>query len=186
MKKLFCVCFLILLSVYTYGQPVIDSQFFNAVEYNHINMFIENGNIFNVDVNGKDQEGNTLLHYAAEYGQLEIARLLILVDANPHLPNRQAQTPLQIAIEVRNEYRSLFCEVFANCVAYINNVGNIRNRILEFNAERWFDAHIRQVAMVSLFREPIRPVASNSSDSGEVTPLITDLTQKPFNKERLI
>ena len=50
-----------------------------------------------VDKNPADNFGNTPLHYAANYGCLEICRLIIDNVDNPHTVNNARQTPKALA-----------------------------------------------------------------------------------------
>ena len=159
---LFCVCSFILFSWQVSAQTVTSEQFFYAARYGDINVFIKNGNIFNVDVSDTDTQGNTLLHYAADHDHLEVARILMLVGADPHLENDQGKTPAQLAADTRDRYRGFFCSYVTNCSDYIDNVGDTRNqRIEEYDAEVWFNAHQEQVAIVNLLnsfeQQPVSP-----------------------------
>lgn len=49
-------------------------------------------------LNKIDEHGNTLLHVAAQNGNLRIAKILLLKGANPDHQNRQGQTPGHFAI----------------------------------------------------------------------------------------
>lgn len=50
-----------------------------------------------VDINGQDIEGDTLLHYRAAYQDLEVVQFLIGKGAEVNIQNRQGKTPLYIA-----------------------------------------------------------------------------------------
>lgn len=163
MKKLYTYI-LILSSCNVYAQNATEFNFFHAARVAYTYKFIENGNIFNIRVDDRDQEGNTLLHYAASYGHLEIARLLMLVDANPYLRNNQGQTPLQLAINTRDIFRQNFCNLFANCSAYINDVGDARDQYLEFDVQSWFYRYREQLSIINLLSE-FQPASSDSSTS---------------------
>ncbi len=45
----------------------------------------------------QDQGGNTALHIAADNNNLELAELLLVAGANPHIPNNYHQTPIDLA-----------------------------------------------------------------------------------------
>ncbi len=49
-------------------------------------------------LNKEDEHGNTLLHIAAQNGNLRIAKLLIDKGANPNHQNKQGQTPGHFAV----------------------------------------------------------------------------------------
>ena len=172
MKNLFFICVLTSLSAHVYAQSTIDPELVRAIRYGQFNIFIENGNIFNVNVNGRDDAENTLLHHAVEYDGLEIVRLLLLVGADPHLQNAEGQTSLQIAVDKRDRYKELFCRFFDRCISYIDSDEEVRDSILGPDARYWFDGYVRQTAIVSLFREPVAPVISDSPNSTEAVSLI--------------
>ena len=71
--------------------------------------FIEN-NAF-IDVNTKDDKGNTLLYYAVKYGHLPIVDILINAGAYPHTTNNQGTTAFQIATTSMNLHKYRFCRV---------------------------------------------------------------------------
>jgi ankyrin repeat protein len=49
-------------------------------------------------INKNDEHGNTLMHIAAQNGNLRIARLLIQKGVNPNHQNKQGQTPGHFAV----------------------------------------------------------------------------------------
>jgi len=49
-------------------------------------------------LNKNDEHGNTLMHVAAQNGNLQIAKLLIDKGANPNHQNKQGQTPGHFAV----------------------------------------------------------------------------------------
>jgi hypothetical protein len=49
-------------------------------------------------LNRSDEHGNTLMHIAAQNGNLRIAKLLIEKGANPNHQNKQGQTPGHFAV----------------------------------------------------------------------------------------
>ena len=49
------------------------------------------------DLNAQDSKGRTPLHQAMYGGALEKAEILIVLGADPRVPNRQGKTPLQVA-----------------------------------------------------------------------------------------
>jgi len=63
--------------------------------------------------NEQDENGNTLLHIACEYGNFEMVRLLIEIhNAKKNIKNNNGQTPLDIAFiydeKEHQELKSLF------------------------------------------------------------------------------
>ena len=78
--------------------------------------------------------------------------------------NVNEQTPLQIAVNMRDRAQRLFCRFFSDCIAYIDSDENVRDNILGSNAQYWFEEYVRQTAIVSLFRDPVRPVITNDSN----------------------
>ena len=55
------------------------------------------------NVNAKDEDGYTLLHYAAEEGNLEVAKFLVSKGANAKAKNNDGATPLDLAKECDNK-----------------------------------------------------------------------------------
>lgn len=49
-------------------------------------------------INKSDEHGNTLMHIAAQNGNLRIAKLLIQKGGNPNHQNKQGQTPGHFAV----------------------------------------------------------------------------------------
>ncbi|XP_023313261.1 tankyrase-2-like [Trichogramma pretiosum] len=60
-----------------------------------------------VQVNAQDNEGNTPLHLAAEFGKDKAMELLLRNGANPNVPNAKGLTPLHIINENRKVYYML-------------------------------------------------------------------------------
>jgi len=48
-------------------------------------------------VNEQDNQGNTMLHYAAWYGHLKTMKMLLKLGAQPDIVNREGRTPLHLA-----------------------------------------------------------------------------------------
>ncbi|MDP6737298.1 MAG: ankyrin repeat domain-containing protein [Nitrospinaceae bacterium] len=63
----------------------------------YVKRHLDNGS----DVNAKDEEGVTPLHYAAEGGFNEIVELLIDKGANVNAKNDDSATPLDVAIQFK-------------------------------------------------------------------------------------
>ena len=77
------------------------TQFFNAVmkgKIRAIHSFIKEG----VDVNEKNEVGDTLLHIATGYNDYKIVRLLIENGANINAKDGHDQTPLHVACKVNH------------------------------------------------------------------------------------
>lgn len=55
-----------------------------------------------IDINAKDKNGQTLLHYAANLESPDIVRFLLSKGANPSIENKRGFTPRQIAKENNN------------------------------------------------------------------------------------
>jgi len=64
-------------------------------------------------VNELDQQGQSLLHYAASFRRVDVVRYLLEQDADPNMPNADGETPSSYAeespgteevIEVLREY----------------------------------------------------------------------------------
>lgn len=86
-----------------FSDPIAVSSFTDLVKNGDlakVNQLIKNG----IDVNMLDlKNGYTALHYAAEYGHLTIAELLLANGADVHAKNNQGQTPLHCAIYSKSE-----------------------------------------------------------------------------------
>ena len=52
-----------------------------------------------LDVNTRSEEGQTLLHWAAQAGHLDAVELLIRNGADPNIADRSGKTPLRVARE---------------------------------------------------------------------------------------
>ena len=57
----------------------------------------------NVDVNSRDQEGMTPLHYATDRSFVEVATLLIKYNADIDVQDQQGETPLMLAVMCEHE-----------------------------------------------------------------------------------
>ncbi len=66
---------------------------FSTSKYKEVKRVLESG----VDVNSVDEDGNTVLHYAAYNDETEIAELLLSKGANVNAVNREKETPLHMA-----------------------------------------------------------------------------------------
>jgi ankyrin repeat protein len=75
------------------------------------------------NINYKDKSGYTPLHYAAEYGQMEIAQYLVSNGANINARDNDGYTPLQLA--VFEEHKDLVVFLVSNG-ADVNAVNNYR------------------------------------------------------------
>lgn len=64
-----------------------------------------------VDVNARNDNGDTALHLAAKWGYVAIVRILLECGANCKLTNRQGQTPLTVTY---SRYISKLLEYYAN------------------------------------------------------------------------
>jgi len=53
------------------------------------------------DLDVQDEEGNTALHHAAEYGQTEAIEALLAAGANPTIRNKKGQTPYEAGLAIR-------------------------------------------------------------------------------------
>ncbi|XP_050305118.1 putative ankyrin repeat protein RF_0381 [Anthonomus grandis grandis] len=62
-----------------------------------LNIALDNLTIYNFEINSFDPKGYTLLHYAAEYGNLETVEKLLALKAFPDILNSKRQTPLHLA-----------------------------------------------------------------------------------------
>lgn len=97
---------------------------------NDVRRFLEDGN----DVNSRDTMGNTLLHWAAERGEVEIVKLLIDAGADVNARNRHGDSVFFMAGEkshggVKHDYsdmdipvRNLLVEAGADLTAWDKNL----------------------------------------------------------------
>lgn len=77
---------------------VLSKCWFNAIETNSnaiISLFLDNG----VDVNYRDMDGSTAMHFAAMKGNLELIGKLGLLGADINVQNKLEQTPLYQALK---------------------------------------------------------------------------------------
>ena len=129
----------------------------NLTPFSTVKAFIED-NTFNLDVNIKDDKGNTFLHYAVGYRYLPIVDILINIGANPHLKNSQGKTPFQIATNNMNLYKRQFCRVAGvlpnNCNdSYIRNFQPDNLYIVLWgHLTLWYDHYIADYDIVQLLK----------------------------------
>ena len=94
--KLITIVFFLLLTINSVSSAD-DSKLFveNAMQnkIKEIEQLIKDG----VDVNSKDDDGNTGLHWAASFGLVEMANLLLSNGADTNLRNKDGNTPLHWA-----------------------------------------------------------------------------------------
>lgn len=51
------------------------------------------------DLNSKDREGNTVLHYVTKFGNIEFMEWVLNRGADPNIPNKNLNTPMHIAFK---------------------------------------------------------------------------------------
>src|SRR3990167_8842477 len=112
-------------------------KFFKGIQELHIKILttlLETHKVGPAEINAKDQNGKTALHYVVgryelpyilgflskiqleKHGDIQnralaVAKLLLTYDANVNLPNNEGQTALHIAIKIRaNEFVELLLE----------------------------------------------------------------------------
>ncbi len=78
------------------GDPFDDARYYLKVKQNAEALRIVDSGQF--DVNMQTDEGYSLLHYAADAGNLEMVRALLARGADPSLKSRSGSTPYQMAI----------------------------------------------------------------------------------------
>ena len=79
----------------------------------------------NIDLNHQDSNGQTPLHYCAQYLNIEIARLLLSKNADINIEDAYGNNPLWTAVfNARGDYRmvELFIEYNAN-IYHLNKSG---------------------------------------------------------------
>lgn len=79
----------------------------------------------NIDLNHQDSNGQTPLHYCAQYLNIEIARLLLSKSADINIEDTYGNNPLWTAVfNARGDYRmvELFIQYNAN-IYHLNKVG---------------------------------------------------------------
>lgn len=69
--------------------------------------------VYKYDIDAADENGNTLLHMAAEKNDAELCKYLIQKGADPDLKNNESDTPLMVAIKDG-------CEEAANIIVELN------------------------------------------------------------------
>ena len=76
-----------------------------------------------IDVNIKDDDNESLLHYAVKFNSLEFARLLLMHSANADLKNNNGDTPLMLACKMgKDSFIKLLIKFNAN-INEKNNFG---------------------------------------------------------------
>lgn len=78
------------------GDPFDDARYYLGVKKNAEALAIVDSEQF--DVNMQTEEGYSLLHYAADAGNLEMVKALLARGADPSLKSRSGATPYQMAI----------------------------------------------------------------------------------------
>ena len=76
-----------------------------------------------VDVNAKDENGNTPLHFAVSINNNELVNLLIRNQADVNIKNKKGEAPLNIAIGFDGDYYRLYNPQIAKLL--INNGANV-------------------------------------------------------------
>ncbi len=74
-----------------------------------------------IDPNLKDQDNESLLHYAVKFNSIEFARLLLMHNANPDVKNNNGDTPLMLSCKMGKEN---FIKLFIKFNANINEKNN--------------------------------------------------------------
>lgn len=78
------------------GDPFNDARYYLQIKQNDAALkLIDAGQL---DVNMQNEEGYSLLHYAAEAGNLEMVKALLSRGADPSLKARTGSTPYQMAV----------------------------------------------------------------------------------------
>ena len=62
------------------------------------------------EVNGKDKDGRTPLHYAAHYGHANIAALLLDRGAEVNVKDNEGWTPLELTNSLNRKIRNILVE----------------------------------------------------------------------------
>ena len=78
------------------GDPFDDARYYLGVKQNTEALRIIDSGQF--DVNMQTEEGHSLLHYAADAGNLEMVKALLARGADPSLKSRSGSTPYQMAM----------------------------------------------------------------------------------------
>jgi ankyrin repeat protein len=66
------------------------------------------------DINKKDHEGNTALHYAAKANDIKKVKVLLKAGANPQVLNKKKETPFQIARTLQEKGDSRMYDLIKN------------------------------------------------------------------------
>ena len=146
----------------------------NLTPFSTFKEFIED-NTFNLDVNAKDDKGNTFLHYAVEYGHLPIVHLLINKDANPHLTNNQGKTAFHIAVDQKNKYARLFCGALFDCSTYTESV---QGPELELSQQILFHDYLQRIEIMNLLNQSV--INDQNSIIDDNTSNVKYLGKKPI------
>ena len=95
----------------------------------------------NIDVNGRDEDGNTALHLAAISGHVHIVRQLLMRGCDPNVLNEYCKSPLHLSC-MKNRLECAL--VLVNHGAYVNYHDN------EGHSPLWFSVVNGHAAMVRL------------------------------------
>ncbi|XP_053200811.1 arfGAP with SH3 domain, ANK repeat and PH domain-containing protein-like isoform X2 [Panonychus citri] len=146
----------------------------------------------NADLNIKNRQGNTPLHYCVLHNQSECMKILLRCGANPSIKNNEGKTPLQLAKEKElSNLIELLEHANANKKNLFENVNTdwglpsvpMEDILTDFSDEDIIDekptSHQPQFQLPSSFINRSRP----SSAAGSESPLTSTLTSTTTNQD---
>jgi hypothetical protein len=139
-----------------------------------------------VDVNARDADGRTPLHYAAELNDQQLAAFFLSIGANPDILDNSGQSALGISIRNANlGIARLIAEAGANIHLPINvtsQAGNVNGNDEEVPAlERTSAALFALSRGPSIFRAILTPANIETVDANERTILHISAIEGNFN-----
>ena len=86
--------------------------------------------VFENSLNLETNLGNTPLHFSAQQGNVELTKILLVFGSNPYYPNKNQETPIQLAHSRGHGQISAICVRFSDFVR--------QNQLISQNDLNWF------------------------------------------------
>ncbi|WP_341748205.1 ankyrin repeat domain-containing protein [Candidatus Tisiphia endosymbiont of Dascillus cervinus] len=155
-----------------------------------VNHLVTKGN-----VNKQDQDGNTVLHYAAEHNDnlksTKIIEMLLGMNADPNIANKDTNTPLDIAsinsnypnvgllkangaeIKKPNLFKAQLCK---NRQKYMDDFWELLNKSMGLSS----DAHLKKISGIveSLYEAISHDYTTDYSFNNKCTPIYQNVLER--------